>query len=143
MADQLEMAWSSPTPTGSWSSTATAQNVPSVLAYPPDRAPEAVWKDAFEEAVAKNPNPLTEDQRRSILAEETRAWCFGFAVATALQVTKPDEFIDEANAGLGWYYLRLRLPNMSAWATTTCTCGFTAEEQRHISDLTDPPAPGT
>jgi hypothetical protein len=80
------------------------------------------------------PNPLTDDERKDIVAEEVRAWCFGFEVAKALRLDA-DLVIGKANAALGVYFERLELPSV-AWRPTSCTDSFSNKDRRYIEELT-------
>jgi hypothetical protein len=76
-------------------------------------------------------------RKREISAEEARAWCFGYEVATRLSVTAPDIFVAEATAALAWYYERLLMPAV-AWTPADYSCEFTEEDRRYIDELTSP-----
>jgi hypothetical protein len=75
-----------------------------------------------------------EGERMEILAEEARAWCFGFEVAKRLGI-EVDAFVAERNAGLGAYCSRLDLPRIDS-ISMNCTCNLSDIDQRYIRDLT-------
>lgn len=112
-----------------------ARNAEAVLRYPTTSdVPKEVYARAWEEAEAKNPNPLSGEEKHEILAEEARAWCFGVKIAIALGVADTDDLYTEANAAMGFYYQRLKVPSVE-WTPTSCNCDLTPEDTRFVGDL--------
>ncbi|HTB72231.1 MAG TPA: hypothetical protein VK762_03255 [Polyangiaceae bacterium] len=115
-------------------------NTESILEYAkPSEAPKEVYSKALADAERDKPNPLSEDDRQEILAEEVRAWCFGMKIAKALGVADTDAFCAEANTALGNYYQRLKLP-CAEWAPTNCNCNLAVEDERFVLELAAPDA---
>lgn len=123
-----------------WENTVllAARNAEAVLQYrSASAAPADVFEKALEDARRERPCPLEDDGKREICAEEARAWCFGFEIATRLSVTAPEIFVAEATAALAWYYERLQMPAV-AWSPADCACEFSKEDRRYIDELTSP-----
>jgi hypothetical protein len=128
-----------------WESTVTlnARNTDAVLKYPKFcDVPQEVYAKALEDVERNEPNPLAEEDRREILAEEARAWCFGGKIALAFGISDTEAFCVEASTAMGFYYQRLKLPCV-AWTPTSCNCNLTPEDERFVVDLTAPDSPRT
>ncbi len=112
-----------------------ARNSEAMMAYAkPADAPREVLDQALAVAEQVKPNPLSEDERRLILDEEIRAWCFGIKIAEALGCDL-DNLATEANGALRWYYLRLKLREVP-WAPTDCSVQLTGEDRQFVAALT-------
>jgi hypothetical protein len=76
-----------------WESTISSKvrNNETIMKYSkPSEVPKDVYAKALEDAEREKPNPLSEDERREILAEEVRAWCIGLKIAVAVGVGDTD-----------------------------------------------------
>ena len=74
------------------------RNADGMMEYPsPAKAPAALYQKAFETALRAIPLHLSEDERREILAEEVRAWCFAFEIAKALGTSDAESFRVQVN----------------------------------------------
>ena len=124
---------------GSWESILDSKihNHDAVMALalkPGSPIPNDVYATALADSKREKPNPLANDERKDIVAEEVRAWCFGFAVAKELHLDA-DLIVGEANTALHYYFERLELPSVS-WEPTSCTDSFSNEDRRYIEGLT-------
>lgn len=84
-----------------------------------DRKDPDVYQPLLDAAKAAHPQDQSEDERRMILDEERRAWCFAASIVDAVGFDKAT-FIAEANKALGWYFRDLELDVVS-WSPTDCS----------------------
>ena len=99
-----------------------------------DPVPAETRKMVWEREKAKKPNPLSPAERAEILGEETRAWCFGFALVSELGGIASGAFVSEADSALRIYSEDLNLP-INRWLPSPCVCGLDDIDKSYILGL--------
>ncbi len=102
-----------------------------------DPVPAETRKTVWEREEAKKPNPLSPAERGEILGEETRAWCFGFALVSEFGGVMADEFASAADSALRLYCEDLNL-SVDRWLPSPCVCGLDEMDKSYIRELVAP-----
>ena len=110
------------------------RNADAVQQYPPGAAPCQVLEEARQQAYRAHPCQLSEEEKREILAEENRAWCFGFHVASKLNVSSKDSFVAEAAAAMNAYADRL-FATPVGWTESDCLVRLSEEDCSFLTAL--------
>ena len=95
-----------------------------------------IAKEVLAAAEKERPNPLSEQDRREILDEESRAWAFGLRLAKAMDLDV-QAFVEEANNALGWYFPRLKF-DKEEWTDLSYPLELQQDEEDFVTALTKP-----